>query len=183
MINVASQFNFDEIHQYVIFAYSCQDSDEATAITDDQIRFLQWVFEALFIPVCLFSQWFTYKWGLRRAVSMASSLQLLGLLVRSAINFNFQLLYVGQILIALAFPFLLNLPVKLSAVWFKKNNRSLPSAIGFLSGLVGILLAARLAATLFSRNATINKMPHGVDLYSPCQSDNQKQLGYKKHEI
>ena len=96
---------------------------------------------------------------------------------------NFQLLYVGQILIALAFPFLLNLPVKLSAVWFKKNNRSLPSTIGYLSGLVGILLAARLAATLFSRNATINKMPHGVDLDSPCQSDNPKQLGYKKNEI
>jgi hypothetical protein len=183
MINVASQFNFDEIHQYVIFAYSCKNSDETIPITDDQIRFLQWVFEALFIPVCLFSQWFTYKWGLKQSVSIASNLQLFGLILRSLINVNFNLLYVGQILIALAFPFLLNLPVKISAVWFKKNNRSLPSVIGYLSGLFGILLAGHLAITLFSHNEEINKMPHDVDLYSPCHSNNPKQLLFKKIEI
>jgi hypothetical protein len=103
---------------------------------------------------------------------MASYLQLFGLILRSLINFNFNLLYVGQILIALAFPFLLNLPVKISAVWFKRNNRGFPSTVSYLSGLFGILLAGHLAMILFSQNTAINAMPHGVDLYSPCRSDN-----------
>ena len=58
---------------------------------------------------------------------------MIGLWLRCLVEMSNYFLICGQVLIAIAYPFILNLPSKLSKVWFKKSERVFSTAFGILS--------------------------------------------------
>jgi len=137
----------------------------------------QWIFEAVFLPVCMFSQWFTEKFGLKMAIYVAITFQFLGLWLRCLIDNSNYFLIVGQAMIAIAYPFLLNLPSKISAIWFKKNERVFATSIAIYSQTFGIILGAYLQESTLMKNENIIDPTFNVndiDYHDTCDMDDPK---------
>ena len=69
----------------------------------------------IYVPVSLFASWFTEKYGLRKALVTGSVISFVGTFMRMIIYKSLVCVIIGQSLIAVGYPFILNMPAKLSA--------------------------------------------------------------------
>lgn len=72
---------------------------------------------------------------------IGASIQLIGMWIRIGCETHWYFMMLGQICIAMAWPFLANVPAFLSAVWFPKNERMLSTMIGCIMGWLGVPLS------------------------------------------
>ena len=92
----------------------------------------------LFIPIILLLE----KLSTKNMFRISSLCVLVGSFLKIFINKDKSLsvCYIGQIISGLGHPYLLMIPGKISADWFKENKRNLICTISFLSEISGILI-------------------------------------------
>jgi FLVCR family MFS transporter 7 len=126
----------------------------------DKVNALSIVFLAAYVPCSFLSNWVVKRWGMRTGLVLACSLNAASGLVRflsaesnsaprGAGQTGYWILLAGQTLGAVAQPFFTNLPAKLAAVWFAKEQRDIATVVGALFNIVGIAVGSVLPA-LFS---------------------------------
>ena len=92
----------------------------------------------LFIPIMILSE----KLSTRNLFRISSLCVLIGAFLKIFINKDKSLSvsYLGQIISGISRPYLLMIPGKLAADWFKENKRNFICTLCFLSDIAGILI-------------------------------------------
>uniref|UniRef100_A0AC35U8J4 MFS domain-containing protein n=1 Tax=Rhabditophanes sp. KR3021 TaxID=114890 RepID=A0AC35U8J4_9BILA len=114
--------------------------------------FLNGIFLVVSIPVGIFTMYIMDKWGLKPSILIGAGFNLVGNLLRvvSAIdsidtNIRFALVMSGQTLAAIAQPFIMYLPTKMSAYWFPESQRAFSNTLASMSNPLGIAVMYALS--------------------------------------
>lgn len=86
-----------------------------------QIDYLNVIYLLMYIPMSFISMYTIEKYGMRTAMLVGVTLQLIGFILRCFVNYNFIYLSVGQTFVAAGFPFVFDMQWRLSSVWFIKR--------------------------------------------------------------
>jgi len=78
------------------------------------------------------------KYGLRVGLIVGSCGTAIGLWVTCLINKSFIYVLAGQTICALASPFIINAPTKITSNWFAENERSFATMVGACANIFGI---------------------------------------------
>jgi hypothetical protein len=103
----------------------------------------------MFIPINFPSVIALDKLGLRMGVTIGIGLTTLGLWVRCFINFNFWFSVAGQIVLAIAQPYMYNAPSILSANWFPKKERIFATSFGAYANILGVAAGCFIPSIFF----------------------------------
>jgi FLVCR family feline leukemia virus subgroup C receptor-related protein len=104
----------------------------------------------MYLPANFFSVWLIDRYGLRVCISFGCSVMLLGSLMRFTSSFtDLWFWYFGHIICMSSQAFLKNPVTKLASNWFGDKERSLATAIGIVSGPLGIFISKILIITIF----------------------------------
>jgi MFS transporter, FLVCR family, feline leukemia virus subgroup C receptor-related protein len=92
------------------------------------------------------------KYGLKYGVVIGTVLTTIGLWMKCLINESFVWVVIGQTIIAIGQPFLLNACSKVSANWFPENERLAATAIGANSYMLGVSIGLFLPSLFVQDN-------------------------------
>ena len=114
-------------------------------VNTTSVNFLAMIFPILFFPGLLLSSVTMEKYSLRGTMLIASIMMAAGCIVRFAGSVlpssleheSFALILIGQSIVALAQPFVLNLPGVIAGRWFGAEERDLATTLGTLSNILG----------------------------------------------
>ena len=87
---------------------------------------------------------------------MGSAISLVGFIFRTIVTESFKYVIIGQTIMAFGYPFILNMPAKISAQWFKKEARLFTTMTGTNMCLIGYIAAYNLSNELVTINYTSN---------------------------
>ena len=90
-------------------------------INDFVINYYAFSYVAFCLILNIPSVYILDKYGLKVGVIIGMLLNVSGLLLRTLINYNLLFSILGQTLLAMAAPFVINSPSKFSKNWFPKN--------------------------------------------------------------
>lgn len=108
----------------------------------------------IYLPTSFFTNYLLDEKGLRFCVLFGATTTIIGLWIRTLSNHSFYYIFAGQILGAIGQPSLLNVPQKLSAVWFAPHERPLSSAIASLIYPIGAGIGLVIAHIFVENDAT-----------------------------
>lgn len=101
------------------------------------ITYLSMIFLVTYIPVNPFSMWVIENKGIRYTLILAVLIQAAGLWLRACINYHFIYCVIGQTIISLGQPLIMNMCTKLSANWFPKKERVVSTMAAQSCAIVG----------------------------------------------
>lgn len=97
-----------------------------------------------YIVSAFFFSWLMESKGLRISVLVSGGCMLLGTILRCLPippQEIIWVMHVGQLFIGLSGPIMMSAPTVLSAAWFPPNQRTFSTAVGAMSGIVGVALS------------------------------------------
>lgn len=111
--------------------------------TTTVVNIVSYSFYVIFILFSFPSNYVIDVQGCRRGMLIGTLLTTIGMIIKCFINYGFYIAIIGQVFAAVGQPFLINMPAKLAAVWFGKNERviaiticvamtALGAAVGFV---------------------------------------------------
>ncbi|CAK8677998.1 unnamed protein product [Clavelina lepadiformis] len=124
----------------------------------DTINWLSVVFMITGIPCGIVATWLIDTVGLRFSVILSAWLNGIGCVIRviSAIDgiapsAKLPLVFIGQIIAAFAQPFVLFAPTKLSALWFKEDQRAISNMLATTANPLGIMVTNIISPILATK--------------------------------
>ena len=124
---------------WITFAPITSDAMQFFGTTDLAIGLLSMVFMIVYILTVIPSAWLIDTWGFRKSVSLGALLTAVFGITRGIFAHSFALVFVSQVGIALGQPLILGAITKLSAHWFRADERATASGLGTLSIYLGVL--------------------------------------------
>jgi len=109
------------------------------------IDFLSMSYMLIFLIACLPASWILDRWGLGVGVGIGAVLTIAGSLIKSAFAPVFAAQIAGQVVLALAQPFLTNAATTLARDWFPAKERATASGLASLAQYLGFVTALVLA--------------------------------------
>ncbi|EFA79002.1 hypothetical protein PPL_08470 [Heterostelium album PN500] len=109
-----------------------------------RINFLTELGPILYVPFSVVFSWSINRYGIRPNILIASALVAIGGAVRSVPGI-FPLVIIGQSFNAIAGPFMMTVPTKISNVWFPPEERTFSTAISTVSNFSGSAIGFLLA--------------------------------------
>ncbi|KAI8920037.1 major facilitator superfamily domain-containing protein [Powellomyces hirtus] len=116
-------------------------------MNESAITWFSLVFMAVYVPVAILSSWILDGYGLRTGLLIGTLLNATGGAVRylstliDGTSGRFGLAFAGQVLAAVAQPFILNAAPKIANVYFGPSERTLADAVMNLANPIGAALA------------------------------------------
>ena len=129
MMNTIGWICFSPLVGKMLAAYP-----EATVF---KLTFLSMIFLLMYIPVNPIAVWLIEKKGIRVSFITGLVIQTIGFWLRSLINTSFSFVIVGQIILSMGQPVIINMCTKLSANWFPKKERVVSSSTGMNFSMLG----------------------------------------------
>lgn len=86
------------------------------------VAFIPMSYMLFFIFINFPSNWVLDTKGIKKGIIVGTALTCLGCGIRCMVKFSFYFVVVGQVVCAIAQPFLLNAPMKLATRWFTQPN-------------------------------------------------------------
>jgi len=125
---------------WITFTPISRQTAQFYSIGEQWVIMLALVYMIVYIGCVWVGAWTIEKKGLRFGVVMGGTLNLVGSLLRvgGASPNGFWLTLIGQIVLGSGQVFISEAPPKLSANWFSRDQRSVSTAIGLMSNLLGI---------------------------------------------
>uniref|UniRef100_F6TYP3 Major facilitator superfamily (MFS) profile domain-containing protein n=1 Tax=Ciona intestinalis TaxID=7719 RepID=F6TYP3_CIOIN len=127
----------------------------AASFYETEVGTINWfaiVYMVVGIPFGLVATWVMEKLGLRTSLVAAAWVNLVGCILRTCSALEglesmarLGLVFTGHVLSAIAQPFFMFAPTKVSAVWFPDNQRAMANTIATTSNPLGILAANLLS--------------------------------------
>ena len=117
--------------------------------TSLSIAFLSMSYMIVYIIMMIPASLLADKKGLRASFVFGAVITAVFGLVRAFCGFNYTLVVIAQIGLAVAQPFLVNPITKLAAVWFPVDERATASGIASVAGYIGIIIAMIATPALY----------------------------------
>ena len=105
------------------------------------IDFLASSFMVLYIIFCIPASYFIDTYGIVKGVGLGVILTVVGALLKAFSGSSFNMVLAGQIILAIAQPFVINAPTALAARWFPVKERAIATGLATLAQYIGILIA------------------------------------------
>jgi MFS family permease len=127
------------------------------------IDFLASSYMIIYLIVCIPASYFIDTYGIVKGVGLGAILIAAGGVIKAISGTSFALLIVGQILAAIAQPFVLNAATVLSAKWFPVKERGIATGFATLAQYIGILIAMLVTPALIVSSPADPAYGSGVD--------------------
>ena len=123
---------------WVTYSSTADKYKEAYNLTSNQVNMFGLIYMILYPIVCIPEAYLVDNVSTYLALSLSSFTTLLGSLLKAFPN-KLYLAYIGQVLCSLFQPVILNSPAKISAVWFKDENRAKITTVCVISNNLGVM--------------------------------------------
>ena len=123
---------------WVTYSSTADKYKDAYNLTSNQVNMFGLIYMILYPIVCIPEAYIVDNISSYLGLSLSSFTTLLGSFLKAFPNKIF-LAYIGQILCSVFQPVILNSPAKISAVWFKDENRAKITTICVISNNLGVM--------------------------------------------
>ena len=123
---------------WVTYSSTADKYRDAYNLTSNQVNLFGLIYMILYPIVCIPEAYLVDNVSTYLALSLSSLTTLLGSLLKAFPN-QLYLAYIGQILCSVFQPVILNSPAKISAVWFKDENRAKITTVCIVSNNLGVM--------------------------------------------
>jgi MFS family permease len=127
------------------------------------VDLLAMVYLLVYLVACVPASYVIDTFGLRLGVGVGAGLAGAGALVKALAPASFLAVLAGQLLLALAQPFVINAATALAARWFPLRERGLANGLAALSQYVGIVVAMVVGPLVVVGDADSPRYGQGVD--------------------
>ncbi len=125
---------------WITFAPITGDAARFYGVSDLWIGLLSMSFMLVYILVSIPASWIIDKFGIRISVGIGAIFTGVFGLLRGLVSYNYTLVLLAQVGIAIGQPFILNAITKVAARWFPVDERATASGLATLAMYIGILL-------------------------------------------
>jgi len=125
---------------WITFAPITGEAARFYGVSDLWIGLLSMSFMLVYIIVSIPASWIIDRFGIRISVGIGAILTGVFGLLRGLVCYDYTLVLMAQVGIAIGQPFILNAITKVAARWFPMDERATASGLATLSMYVGILL-------------------------------------------
>ena len=127
------------------------------------IDFLASSYMFLYILVCIPASYFIDTYGIVKGVGLGALLTAIGGAIKAFSGTSFTMVMTGQIILAIAQPFVINAATAVTARWFPVKERALATGLATLAQYIGILVAMILTPMLIVSKASDPNYGNGID--------------------
>lgn len=127
-------------------------------ITD--VNWLSMIYLVVYIVAAVPAMLYLDRMGLRQNLILGALLTTVGSVIKCfSLNYElFSVVMTGQVFCALGGVFTLNIPSRLSALWFGSNQVALATSLGVFASQLGMAFGFWLPAAIVKEGETINSM-------------------------
>ena len=141
-----------QIH-WVNFASITGEAAAFYGVTPMQIGLLSMSFMVMYIFLCIPASYMIDTYGLRIGVGIGAALTGIFGLLKGIYATNYTIIFISQLGLAVAQPFVMNAMTKVSAKWFPMDERATATGLAALSQYVGIIIALAVTPFIFKAYA------------------------------
>ena len=123
-------------------------------VGDFEVNMVSMLFLITFLPGMLLSTFVFDKFGLRAGIVIGAVGQGVGAATKYFINHGFWIVLVGQTLMGLSQPFLLDSPALVATVWFEDSLREIVITLGANFNIIGIAIGFIFPTFFVDANVT-----------------------------
>jgi len=160
---LCSMFN---AFQWIEYAIITDKITKFYSISNFSVNLTSIIYMVIYIPGIFPASWILIKKGLRFTVLLGSFGTFFGSFIKcfSIEPTRFWLIIIGQSVLALSQLFIINLPSRLSAVWFGKNEVGLATTLGVFGNQLGVTLGFFLPPFIVSATYGSSDLPQQLKL-------------------
>lgn len=137
----------------------------------DQIHYYPWltidtiaiVYMLVFLIMCLPASYIIDTFGIRVGVGIGAILAIIGVLIKGFGGSSLLLVFIGQFILAIAQPFILNAVTAFSARWFPLKERAIVAGLAALAQYIGILIVMIITPNLVVSSVKSPNYGAGID--------------------
>ncbi len=127
------------------------------------IDFLASSYMLLYIIVCIPASYFIDTYGIVKGVGAGAILMIIGSAIKGFSGNSFTLALTGQVVLAIAQPFVINASTAVAARWFPVKERATATGLATLAQYIGILVAMVVTPMLIVASPADPGYGNGVD--------------------
>ncbi|MEW7290703.1 MFS transporter [Aquimarina sp. 2304DJ70-9] len=139
---------------------------------ENQLGFYPWltidtlavVYMFVFVIICLPASYIIDTYGIKTGIGIGAILLIIGSIIKGFSGYNFLTVFIGQLFLATAQPFIINAVTAFSARWFPLRERAM--AVGFtaLAQYLGIVMVMLITPMLVVNSPDDPNYGEGIDL-------------------
>jgi sugar phosphate permease len=141
-----------QVH-WVNFASITGEAAAFYRVTPMQIGLLSMSFMVMYIFLCIPASYMIDTYGLRIGVGIGAALTGIFGLLKGIYATNYTIIFISQLGLAVAQPFVMNAMTKVSAKWFPMDERATATGLAALSQYIGIIIALAVTPFIFKAYA------------------------------
>ncbi|MCU0473585.1 MAG: MFS transporter [Bacteroidales bacterium] len=126
------------------------------------IDFLASSYMIFYLIMCIPASYIIDRYGIVKGVGMGAVLMIAGATIKGFSGNSFTLVMTGQILLAIAQPFVINAPTAVSARWFPVKERAISTGLATLAQYIGILIAMVVTPMLIVSSPSASDYGNGI---------------------
>lgn len=126
------------------------------------IDFLASSYMIFYLIMCIPASYFIDRFGIVKGVGAGAILMIAGGVIKGFSGDSFNMVMTGQILFAIAQPFVINAPTAVSARWFPVKERAIATGMATLAQYIGILIAMVVTPMLIVSSPTDPAYGNGI---------------------
>jgi len=127
------------------------------------IDFLASSYMFFYLIICIPASYFIDTYGIVKGVGLGAILAAAGGIIKAFSGTSFAMVIAGQVILAIAQPFVINAATAVTARWFPVKERALATGLATLAQYIGILLAMVVTPALIVSSASDPAYGSGVD--------------------
>jgi MFS family permease len=127
------------------------------------IDFLASSYMLLYIIVCIPASYFIDTYGIVRGVGLGAILMIIGAGIKGFSGNSFNMALTGQVILAIAQPFVINSSTAVAARWFPVKERATATGLATLAQYIGILIAMVVTPILIVASPSDPSYGKGID--------------------
>jgi MFS family permease len=127
------------------------------------IDFLASSYMIFYLIFCIPASYFIDTHGIVKGIGLGAILTAAGGIIKGIAGTSFNAVLLGQILLAIGQPFVINAATAVTARWFPVRERALATGFATLAQYIGILIAMVVTPTLIVSSAADPRYGSGVD--------------------
>jgi MFS family permease len=127
------------------------------------IDFLASSYMLLYLVMCIPASYIIDTYGIVKGVGTGAILMIAGAAIKGLSGNSFTLVVTGQVILAIAQPFVINAPTAVAARWFPVKERAIATGMATLAQYIGILAAMVVTPMLIIASPSDPNYGSGID--------------------
>jgi MFS family permease len=127
------------------------------------IDFLASSYMFFYIIICIPASYFIDTFGIVKGVGLGAILTMTGAVIKAVAGTSYYTVMTGQIILAIAQPFVINAATAVTARWFPVRERALATGFATLALYLGILIAMLVTPTMIAHSPSDRDYGSGVN--------------------